>query len=34
LLEKTDALVVFEVRPKESALESLRYFEKEIEPRL
>jgi sugar phosphate isomerase/epimerase len=34
LLEKTDALVVFEVRPKESALESLRYFEKEIEPHL
>ncbi len=34
LLEKTDALVVFEVRPKESALESLRYFEKEIEPQL
>ncbi len=34
LLEKTDALVVFEVRPKESALESLRYFEKEIEPKL
>jgi sugar phosphate isomerase/epimerase len=34
LLEKTDALIVFEVRPKESALESLRYFEKEIEPRL
>lgn len=34
LLTKTDALVVFEVRPKESALESLRYFEKEIEPRL
>ncbi|MCX6840697.1 MAG: sugar phosphate isomerase/epimerase [candidate division WOR-3 bacterium] len=34
LLAKTDALVVFEVRPKESALESLRYFEKEIEPRL
>jgi sugar phosphate isomerase/epimerase len=34
LLEKTDALVVFEVRPKESALESLRYFEKSIEPHL
>jgi sugar phosphate isomerase/epimerase len=34
LLEKTDALVVFEVRPKESALECLRYFEKEIEPQL
>jgi sugar phosphate isomerase/epimerase len=34
LLEKTEALVVFEVRPKESALESLRYFEKEIEPHL
>jgi sugar phosphate isomerase/epimerase len=34
LLEKTDALVVFEVRPKESALESLRYFDKEIEPHL
>jgi sugar phosphate isomerase/epimerase len=34
LLEKTDALIVFEVRPKESALESLRYFEKEIEPKL
>jgi sugar phosphate isomerase/epimerase len=34
LLEKTDALVVFEVRPKESALESLRYFENEIEPHL
>jgi len=34
LLEKTDALVVFEVRPKESALDSLRYFEKEIEPHL
>jgi sugar phosphate isomerase/epimerase len=34
LLAKTDALIVFEVRPKESALESLRYFEKEIEPRL
>jgi sugar phosphate isomerase/epimerase len=34
LLEKTDALVVFEVRPKESALESLRYFEEKIEPRL
>ena len=34
LLEKTDALVVFEVRPKEAALESLRYFEKEIEPHL
>ncbi len=34
LLEKTDAMVVFEVRPKESALESLRYFEKEIEPKL
>jgi len=34
LLEKTDALVVFEVRPKESAIESLRYFEKEIAPRL
>jgi sugar phosphate isomerase/epimerase len=34
LLEKTDALVVFEVRPKDSALESLRYFEKEIEPHL
>jgi sugar phosphate isomerase/epimerase len=34
LLEKTDALVVFEVRPKESALESLRYFEKQIEPHL
>jgi len=34
LLEKTDALVVLEVRPKESALESLRYFEKEIEPHL
>jgi sugar phosphate isomerase/epimerase len=34
LLEKTDALVVFEVRPKESALDSLRYFEQEIEPHL
>ena len=34
LLEKTDALVVFEVRPKESALESLRYFEQKIEPHL
>lgn len=34
LLEKTDALVVFEVRPKESALESLRYFEEKIEPHL
>jgi len=34
LLEKTDALVVFEVRPRESALASLRYFEKEIEPHL
>jgi len=34
LLERTDALVVFEVRPKESALESLCYFEKEIEPKL
>jgi sugar phosphate isomerase/epimerase len=34
LLEKTDALVVFEVRPKESALESLRYFEKVIAPQL
>ena len=34
LLAKTDALVVFEVRPKESAIESLRYFEREIEPRL
>ena len=34
MLAKTDALVVFEVRPKESALESLRYFEEEIEPRL
>lgn len=34
LLAKTEALVVFEVRPKESALESLRYFEKEIEPKL
>jgi sugar phosphate isomerase/epimerase len=34
MLAKTDALVVFEVRPKESALECLRYFEKEIEPRL
>ena len=34
LLEKTDALIVFEVRPKESALESLRYFEGEIEPHL
>jgi len=34
LLAKTDALVVFEVRPKESALESVRYFEKEIGPRL
>jgi sugar phosphate isomerase/epimerase len=34
LLEKTEALVVLEVRPKESAIESLRYFEREIEPRL
>jgi sugar phosphate isomerase/epimerase len=34
LLAKTDALVVFEVRPKESALESLRYFEQKIEPHL
>ncbi len=34
MLAKTDALIVFEVRPKESALECLRYFEKEIEPRL
>ncbi len=34
MLEKTDALIVFEVRPKESALESLCYFEKEIEPHL
>ena len=34
LLEKTDALVVFEVRPKEAALESLRYFEQKIEPHL
>jgi sugar phosphate isomerase/epimerase len=34
MLEKTDALIVFEVRPKESAIESLRYFEKEIAPRL
>jgi len=34
LLAKTEALVVFEVRPKESAIESLRYFEREIEPRL
>ncbi len=34
LLAKTDALVVFEVRPKESALESLRYFEQKIEPNL
>jgi len=34
LLEKTDALLIFEVRPKESAIESLRYFEREIEPHL
>lgn len=34
MLAKTDALVVFEVRPKESALESLRYFEEKIEPHL
>jgi sugar phosphate isomerase/epimerase len=34
LLAKTDALVVFEVRPKEAALESLRYFEQKIEPHL
>jgi sugar phosphate isomerase/epimerase len=34
MLAKTDALFVFEVRPKESAIECLRYFEKEIEPRL
>jgi len=34
LLEKTDALISFEVRPKEAAIESLRYFEKEIAPRL
>jgi sugar phosphate isomerase/epimerase len=34
LLEKTDALVVFEVRPREAALESLDYFQKEIEPKL
>jgi sugar phosphate isomerase/epimerase len=34
MLAKTDALVVFEVRPKESALECLRYFEEKIEPHL
>jgi len=34
LLAKTGALIVFEVRPKESALESLRHYEKEIAPRL
>jgi len=34
LLENTNALMVFEVRPKEAALESLRYFEQEIEPHL
>ncbi|MBM3313899.1 sugar phosphate isomerase/epimerase, partial [candidate division WOR-3 bacterium] len=34
LLEQTEALVVFEVRPTESALASLRYFEKEIAPHL
>jgi sugar phosphate isomerase/epimerase len=34
LLARTEALVVFEVRPKESAVASLRYFESEIEPRL
>jgi sugar phosphate isomerase/epimerase len=34
LLAKTEAFIVLEVRPKESAIESLRHFEKEIEPRL
>ena len=34
MLAKTDALVVFEARPKESALECLRYFEEKIEPHL
>ena len=34
LLVRTDALLVFEVRPRQAGVESLRYFERVIEPRL
>jgi sugar phosphate isomerase/epimerase len=34
LLARTDALLVFETRPKEAALGCLKYYRREIEPRL
>ena len=34
LLAETDALIVFEVRPRQSALQCLEYYEREIEPHL
>lgn len=34
LLAETDALIIFEVRPREAALECMEYYEREIEPRL
>jgi sugar phosphate isomerase/epimerase len=34
MLARTDAMLIFEVRPKESALRCRDYFEKEIAPDL